>query len=76
MQRVVWRSNRCNSTTIGTAVVQEAPLQRESGCVVIRNGYGMANCTDISVADHWNAGEIAYTHVFRSYSTDSYFEAV
>ena len=64
MQRVVWRSNNCNLTTIGTANVQEASLRCESGCIgiIIR---GPAKCTDISVADQWSAGEIAYTYIFN-----------
>ena len=74
-QRVIWRSNKCNLTTIGTVIVQGAQLQCESGCVG-NIDHGLANCTDISVADRWNVGEIAYTYVFSSFSTDSYFEAV
>ena len=75
MQRIIWRSNNCNLTTIGTTNVQGGLLRCESGCVG-NIGHRLANCTDISVADYWNAGEIAYTYVFRSFLTDSYFEAV
>ena len=72
---VFWRSNRCNQTTIGNANVQGALLRCQSGCV---GGIDqrMANCTDISVADHWNAGEMVYTYIFRTFRTHPFFEAV
>ena len=45
-----------------------------TGCVD-NIDHEVANCTDFSEADYWNAGEVTYTYSFRSYRTKSYFEA-
>ena len=72
-QRIVWRSQRCNETTIGTAnSAQGAALECQSGCFDIIILGVDAYCTDISVpADYWNAGEVAYTYNFGRFRSQT-----